>query len=79
MIKRSLKRKLLRARIKLNQTVDQILTINKNRKRLNYTPIPIAEREEEALDEELKVLNKLAEQQARLVKHYETALTEPAG
>lgn len=79
MIKRSLKRKLLRARIKLNHTVDQILTINKNRKRLNYTPIPDAQREEQALDEELKVLNKLAEQQARLVKHYETALTEPAG
>jgi len=79
MIKRSLKRKLLRTRIKLNHTVDQILTINKNRKRLNYTPIPKAQQEEQVLDEELKVLNKLAEQQAKLVKHYEMVLAEPAG
>lgn len=76
MIKRTLKRKLLRARIKLNQTVHQILAINKNRKRLHY--MGSKAEEEKAMEEELKVLNKLAEQQARLVKHYETALAEPS-
>ncbi len=75
MMKRSLKRRLLRARIRLNHTVDQILAINKNRKRLSQVGRPKAP--EENLEEELKVLNKIAEQQAQLVKRYETALAEP--
>jgi len=75
MMKRSLKRRLLRARIRLNHTVDQILAINKNRKRLSQ--VGRSKAPEENLDEELKVLNKIAEQQAQLVKRYETALAEP--
>ena len=73
MMKRSLKRKLLRARIKLNNTIAQILDINKNRKKyslLKSAPSP------NELEEELRVLNKIAEQQAKLVRHYESALTE---
>ncbi|NRB63711.1 MAG: hypothetical protein HRU40_11925 [Saprospiraceae bacterium] len=73
MMKRSLKRRLLRAKLKLNQTIDQILDINKNRKRhsqLKSAPSPIE------FEEELKVLNKIAEQQAKLVQHYESALVE---
>jgi hypothetical protein len=54
--------------------VDQILAINKNRKRLSQVGRPKAP--EENLEDELKVLNKIAEQQAQLVKRYETALAE---
>lgn len=75
MIKRSLKHRLRRARTRLSHTVNQILAINKNRKRLSQVGRPKAP--EENLEEELKVLNKIAEQQAQLVKHYETALAEP--
>jgi len=69
---RLLKRKLIRARIKLNQTIQQILDINRRRKGMSlYRELPKRQNE---LDEELKVLNKIAEQQARLVKHYERSL-----
>lgn len=68
-----MKRRLLRARIKLNQTIDQILDINRNRKRhaqVNMAPTS------GNMEEELRVLNKIAEHQAKLVKHYESALME---
>lgn len=75
---RSMKRRLIRARIKLNQTIQQILEINRSRKKLpfyrNATDL------KSSMDERLKVLNKIAEQQAKLIKHYETKLEEqPAG
>jgi hypothetical protein len=73
MTKRSMKRKLVRARIALNQTIHKILEINRNRKRLSFYPDP--GEQEEQLSEELKVLNKTAEQQAHLVRRYEMQLT----
>lgn len=73
MTKRSMKRKLVRARIALNQTIQKILEINRNRKRLSFYPDP--GEQEEQFTEELKVLNKTAEQQAHLVRRYEMHLS----
>lgn len=72
MITRSMKRRLLRARITLNQTIQKILEINRKKKGLPY--LQNAREEQENLYEELKVLNKIAEHQAKLIKHYEMAL-----
>ena len=69
---RSMKRRLIRARIKLNQTIQQILEINRNRKKLPFQQN--ATQVKEGMDEELKVLNKIAEQQAKLIQHYEARL-----
>ncbi|GJM34114.1 MAG: hypothetical protein DHS20C18_31150 [Saprospiraceae bacterium] len=74
MMTRSIKRRLLRARISLNQTIQRILDINRKRKNLSFTKDPI--RKNEDLNEELKLLNKLAEQQAKLVRNYENSLAE---
>lgn len=76
MTKRSMMRKLLRARVSLNQTVQQILDINRKRKRLPYTNNPT--KKGERLQEELKVLNKTAEHQALLVRRYQQQLNEVA-
>lgn len=76
MITKHLKRRLLRARIKLKQTIYQILEINKLRKQLAF--FKDRREKEQALQEELRVLNKIAEQQAILVRRYEETLgTEP--
>jgi len=73
MITKSMKRKLLRARVTLNQTIDKILEINRKKKTLPYRPN--ARQEARKINEELKVLNRIAEHQARLIKHYENTLT----
>ena len=75
MTKRSMKRRLIRARIALNQTIQKILDVNRNRKRLSFTNDPI--QREKVLDEELRVLNKVAHQQALLIEHYENVLSRP--
>ena len=75
MTKRSMKLRLIKARIALNQTIQKILDVNRNRKRLSFTNDPI--QREKVLDEELRVLNKVAQQQAKLVEHYENALARP--
>lgn len=72
MITRSMKRRLLRARITLNQTIQKILDINRKKKGLPY--VQNAREEQENMYEELKVLNKIAEHQAKLIKHYEMTL-----
>ncbi len=72
MMTRSMKRRLLRARITLNQTIQKILEINKKKKTLPYRTD--AREEAREIGEELRVLNKIAEHQAKLIKHYETAL-----
>ncbi|MCB0578162.1 MAG: hypothetical protein KDD10_02480 [Phaeodactylibacter sp.] len=75
MTKRSVKRRLIRARIALNQTIQKILDVNRNRKRLSFTNDPT--QREKVLNEELRVLNKVARQQASLVEHYESVLSRP--
>lgn len=73
MIYKSIKRKLFRTRMSLQHTVQKILDINKKKKRLAHQKK--IQRQKEALNEELKLLNKLAEQQARLVRRYEYVLS----
>lgn len=72
MMTKPIKRKLLKAKISLHQTIQKILEINRKRKVLSDVENP---RNIEAdLNQELKVLNKLAEHQAHLVKRYEYQL-----
>jgi len=66
---RSMKRRLIRAKIKLNQTIQQILEINRKRQKLPYVQNAAQKRTD--MEQELKVLNKIAEHQAKLVQHYE--------
>jgi len=72
-MKRSIKRRLLRAKITLNLTLQKILDINRLRKQLPYLDNPNKAQRE--LKEELRVLNKIAEKQALLIRHYEESLT----
>lgn len=74
MMTRSIKRKLLKARINLNHTIQKILDINRNRKKLPFSKN--ADLRKKNLELELKVLNKIAEQQATLIKKYESALEQ---
>ncbi|MEL6655141.1 MAG: hypothetical protein AAFP77_23580 [Bacteroidota bacterium] len=72
MNRRSLKQRLLRTRIALKQTLTRILDINKKRKVLNEL-VELQEHSEK-LEDELKVLNQLAFNQANLVRRYEKEL-----
>ena len=73
MMTKPIKRKLLKAKISLSQTIQKILEINRKRKVLSDLENP---RHLEAdLNQELRVLNKLAEHQAHLVKRYEYQLS----
>ncbi|KAA3626747.1 MAG: hypothetical protein DWQ02_20245 [Bacteroidetes bacterium] len=65
----SMKKKLLRTKYALNQTVQKILEIN--RKRKNLTFFKNSKKKEEILEQDLVLLNKIAERQARLVRKYE--------
>lgn len=73
-MKRSIKRKLSRARIALNTTIEKILDINRKRKMLqiagDVTPL------DEELNRELKLLNKIADRQAQLVRKYERNMAQ---
>lgn len=69
-----IKRKLLRTKILLGQTLQKILDINKKKKKLPYLENRIEI--EENMQMELKVLNKIADQQFRLIKHYESNLND---
>ncbi|NUQ23923.1 MAG: hypothetical protein HUU34_08215 [Saprospiraceae bacterium] len=73
MMKRTIKRKLLKAKATLSLTMSKILEVNKKRKFLPF--FPNTEEKGEALQEELKVLNRLAEQQVVLIRRYENSLT----
>lgn len=73
MTSRALKRRWLRTKIALNQTVQKILDINKRRKML--TVVENAWAYEEQLQEELRVLNRTADQQARMLRRYELELS----
>ena len=72
MNRRSLKQRLLRTRIALKQTLTRILDINKKRKALNEL-VELQEHSDK-LEDELKVLNQLAFNQANLVRRYEKEL-----
>ncbi len=69
---RSLMRKLIRTRNALGQTIEKILDINRRRKTLDL--IGRRSTAEAKLNEELRILNQIASQQAQLVKKYESDL-----
>lgn len=70
-MKKSIKTKLGKAKVALNTTIEKILDINRKRKKLQVTADLNAEGE---LNRELKLLNKIADRQAKLVRKYETSL-----
>ena len=71
-MKKSIKTKLVRAKVALNTTIEKILDINRKRKKLQlYDNLTV---EEDELNQELKLLNKIADQQAKLIRKYETSL-----
>ncbi len=69
MTHKSLKQRLLRARYELTATLQQILNINRKRKQLNQYK-DLAD-ESAKLEDELKVLNSLADTQVRVIQKYE--------
>lgn len=71
---RIIKRRLVKARSALYQTIQKILDISRIKKTIPYAENP--EVKEAGISEELWLLNKLAKQQAQLVRHYETTLSE---
>lgn len=73
-MKRSIKRKLVRAKVALNTTIGKILDINRRRKRLQALDDPSVKEEE--LNRELKLLNKIADRQAQLIRKYEDSLAQ---
>lgn len=72
-MKRSIKRKLLRAKVALNTTIEKILDINRKRKKLQLYEDHVSVGETE-LNQELKLLNKIADRQAKLIRKYESSL-----
>lgn len=74
MTSRIIKRRLVKAKSALHQTVQKILDISRKKKSLPYEPDPASK--EAVLGEELWLLNKLAKQQAQLIKRYETIVAE---
>lgn len=74
MMRRTIKRRLVKARIALHQTIQKILDINRKKKELPFHED--VDTKEATLGVELKVLNKIAEQQALMVKKYEKSLME---
>lgn len=67
-MRKSINTKLVRAKVALNTTIEKILDINRKRKKLQIAV------EEDELNQELKLLNKIADRQAKLVRKYETSL-----
>ena len=74
MMNQALKRKLIKSSDTLNHALRRILDINRRRKKLSTTPQ--WKIQEQEVSEELRLLNKIAEQQAHLIKHYEGRLME---
>ena len=74
MFTRSIKRRLIKAKISLHNTIQQILDINQQRKKLHF--FKDAPQQKELLEDELRVLNKVAEHQAKLIKSYENVLSQ---
>ena len=72
MVTYKIKRRLLRARVVLNQAIRQILEINRIRKQLPF--FQNREAKEKEIEQDLKLLNKIAQQQAVLIRKYEDEL-----
>lgn len=74
MTTRSLKRKWLKTQIALRQTIQQILTINRKRRQIPHSKNRDVKRRQ--LEEELRVLNAIADNQARVLRTYEQKLVD---
>lgn len=69
---RTIIKKMLNAKKALNHTIQKILDINRQRKqRLHYEN---EWQNQQAFNDELRLLNKMAATQARIVQHYENML-----
>lgn len=69
---RTIIKKMLNAKKALNHTIQKILDINRQRKkRLHYEN---EWQNQQSSDDELRLLNKMAATQARIVQHYENML-----
>lgn len=66
------KKRLLKAKFALTETVEKILAINQKRKRLRL--LEDGEAKKRKLEMELEMLNDLAEQQAHILRKYETMI-----
>lgn len=71
---RAIKRKWLKAKLTLDESIHRILEINRRKKHLSF--FPNNNQQEKDLNEELRLLNRIAEQQAHLLKHYELKLAK---
>lgn len=67
--RKHLKYKYLKTKIALNNTIQQLLEINRKRRFFREDP-----KQETVLNEELRVLNATAEMQARTLKSYEQSI-----
>lgn len=72
MMNRTVKRKWLKARMALNSTVQKILDINRKKQSLPFFENP--RQQERVINEELRILNRIAEQQNKLIKRYENEM-----
>ena len=73
----SIKKKLLRTKYALSDTIQRILEINKKRKNLSF--FLNKAKKEKALQSDLELLNKIADKQARLIEQYEQSIDEGQG
>jgi hypothetical protein len=76
MSERSLFQRLLNAKSALNATIEKILDLNRRLKSLSWGK---KSPENTAIKQELKLLNKVADQQAKIVQMYEKRLNKRFG
>lgn len=76
MSERSLFQRLLNAKSALNATIEKILDLNRRLKSHSWGK---KSPENTAIKEELKLLNKVADQQAKIVQMYESRLNQRFG
>ncbi len=74
MTKRTLKHKWLKTKIALNNTMQDILNLNRKRKLLQH--IKNSRKAQEELESELRILNATADLQAQALRRYELVLAD---
>ncbi len=77
-MKRTTKTRLQKAQIVLKMVIRKILDINRMKKKLARSKVKASPEKKQAIQEELKILNKLAQQQSKLVALYQSELSEKA-
>jgi len=77
-MKRTTKTRLQKAQVVLKMVIRKILDINRMKKNLAHSKGKTSPEKKQAIREELKILNKLAQQQSKLVALYQSELSEKA-